>query len=139
MSISISSKSHYTILSILRNINIINFLVTVVQLYLYHNVIILLFNTHSQLECLWIQPVKVLQTKTQSLIGGERYLSAALSDASQFLLFPQPVNDDTLEVAPRVQFILPVIKDRQRSHNEEHLKKIITNTRTRMDCRINIT
>lgn len=67
-------------------------------------------------------PVKLFQTKTQSLIGGEGNLSAALSYASQFLLFPQPVNDDTLEVAPCVQFIPPVVKDWQWCHNEEHLK-----------------
>lgn len=73
-----------------------------VQLWLsiYYNVINLQF-----------KPVKLFQTKTQSLIGGERYLSAALSDASQFLLFPQSVNDNTLKVTPRVQFVPPVVKD----------------------------
>lgn len=54
--------------------------------------------------------IKLIQTKAQSLIGSESYLNASLLDASQLLLFPQPVDHHTLEVTPRVQFIFPVIK-----------------------------
>lgn len=73
----------------------------------------------------WFLLIKLIQTKTQSLIGSESDLNASLLDASQLLLFPQPVNHHTLEVTPCVQFIFPVIKHWQWGHNEEHLDQIM--------------
>ncbi len=54
--------------------------------------------------------IKMIQTKAQRLIGSESDLNASILDASQLLLFPQPVDHHTLEVTPCVQFIFPVIK-----------------------------
>ena len=69
--------------------------------------------------------IKLIQTKTQSLIGSESDLNASLLDAIQLLLLPQPMDHHTLEVTPCVQFVFPVIKHGQRGHNEEHLDQIM--------------
>lgn len=73
----------------------------------------------------WFLLIKLIQTKAQCLVGSESNLNASLLDASQLLLFPQPVDHHTLEVTPCVQFIFPVIKHRQRGHNQEHLNQIM--------------
>lgn len=75
--------------------------------------------------CVWFLRIKLIQTKTQSLIGGDSDLNASLLDASQLLLSLQPMDHHTLEVSPYVQFIFPVIKNWQWGHNEEHLGQIM--------------
>lgn len=73
----------------------------------------------------WFVLIELIQTKAQSLIGGECDLSTPLLNASQLFVFLQPVDHDALEVTPRVQLILPVIKHRKRGHDEEHLNQIL--------------
>lgn len=77
---------------------------------------------HSVLVCELTLLIKLIQTKTESLIGCESNLNAPVLDASQFLLFSQPMDYHTLEVTPYVQFIFPVIKNWQRGHYEEQLE-----------------
>lgn len=85
------------------------------------NVKKILLITFLWLVSLWFLLIKLIQTNAQSLIGSESNLYASFIDATQLLLFLQPMDHHTLEVAPRVQFIFPVIEHGQWGHNEEYL------------------
>lgn len=80
---------------------------------------LMIYDDFMYLECFLL--IKLIQTKPKSLVGGESDLNASLLDASELLLFPQPMDHHTLEMTPCFQFIFPVVKDWQRGYNQEHL------------------